>query len=99
MKSFYLLPAKENRLLFPGFSSLIFLIYPLTKIKNIMNTIHSINADTITFQIAETENMILAAKHLCHDVYLEVGYIKKPLANRIISYEHDASSSYIVALN
>jgi GNAT superfamily N-acetyltransferase len=64
-----------------------------------MNKIHLLNTDTTTFQIAETENMILAAKHLCHDVYLEVGYIKKPLANRIIPYEHDASSSYIVALN
>jgi hypothetical protein len=64
-----------------------------------MNTIRLLNTDTTTFQIAETENMILAAKHLCHDVYLEVGYIKNPLANRIIPYEHDASSSYIVALN
>ena len=62
-----------------------------------MNTI-LLNTDTITFQIAETENMILAAKHLCHDVYLEVGYIKKPFADRVIPYEHDASS-YIVALN
>jgi hypothetical protein len=64
-----------------------------------MNTIHSFKEHAITFQTAETQDMILAAKHLCHDVYLEVGFIKTPYDNRIVPYEHDNSSSYLVALD
>lgn len=64
-----------------------------------MNTIHPLYPDTIAFRVAETKKMILEAKHLCHDEYLRVGYISKPCVNRIIPYEYDKSSTYIVALN
>lgn len=64
-----------------------------------MSTIHSFDEHAITFETAETHEMILAAKHLCHDVYLEVGFIKTPCVNNILPYEHDSSSSYIAALN
>ena len=61
-----------------------------------MKNIHN---PTITFQVAETEKVILAAKHLCHDVYLQVGYIDKPCIGNIIPSGHDDLSTYIVALN
>ncbi len=54
---------------------------------------------TITYEVAMTKEMILAAKHLCHDVYLQSGYIDFSFPDRIIPYQYDASSLYIVALN
>ncbi|MBD0333530.1 MAG: GNAT family N-acetyltransferase, partial [Chitinophagaceae bacterium] len=36
---------------------------------------------------------------LCHDVYLQAGYIGKPLPDRVIPYEYDADAVYIVATN
>jgi hypothetical protein len=53
----------------------------------------------ITYEIAQSAEMICEAKQLCHDVYLQVGYIDKPLPGRIIPYQHDSASTYIVALN
>lgn len=65
-----------------------------------MKSIHSLRSlNSITYEIAETEKMIREAKHLCHDVYLQVGYIDKPFPGRIIPYEYDSTSVYIVALN
>src|SRR6185436_10337743 len=54
---------------------------------------------SITYEVAQTETMIRAAKNLCHDVYLQVGYIDQPLPDRIIPYEYDSVATYIVALN
>src|SRR5437773_82362 len=55
--------------------------------------------NNITYEVAQTETMIRTAKNLCHDVYLQVGYIDQPLPKRIIPYEYDSASTYIVALN
>lgn len=51
----------------------------------------------ITFSIADKEAMIHAAKRLCHDVYFEAGYIKRPFANGVIPHDHDEDSIYIIA--
>lgn len=51
----------------------------------------------ITYRVARTDQEILFAKRLCHDVYLEEGYIKGSFPNRIIPHEHDAESTYILA--
>jgi N-acyl-L-homoserine lactone synthetase len=56
------------------------------------------HAGTLRVQVADTPELILAAKNLCHDVYLQVGYIDKPLADRIIPYEFDNASTYLVAM-
>lgn len=61
------------------------------------NTIMQLQS-SLRVQIADTPELIRAAKNLCHDVYLQVGYIDKPLADRIIPYEYDSTSTYIVAL-
>ena len=53
----------------------------------------------ITYAVATTSEMVLAAKHLHHDVYLQMGYISKPYADRIIPLQHNGSTIYIVALN
>jgi len=49
-------------------------------------------------QIADTPELIRAAKNLCHDVYLHVGYIDAPYADRMIPYEYESTSTYIVAI-
>jgi N-acyl-L-homoserine lactone synthetase len=54
---------------------------------------------SITYEVAQSEAMIRAAKNLCHDVYLQAGYIDQPLSGRIIPYEYDSVATYIVALN
>jgi hypothetical protein len=64
-----------------------------------MKTTKSTDTATITFEIASSEEMILKAKQLCHDVYLQVGYIKEPLPGRMIPFEYEESSTYIVAIN
>ena len=64
-----------------------------------MNNAFAINPIPITFGIADTEAKISQAKQLCHDVYLDVGYIEAPYPNRIIPYELDSSSAYIIAMN
>jgi N-acyl-L-homoserine lactone synthetase len=53
----------------------------------------------ISYEIAESAEMISEAKHLCHDVYLQMGYIEKPFPGRVIPNEYDPTSIYIVALN
>lgn len=58
--------------------------------------LHSKNE--IIFQVAEDKKLIKKAKILCHDVYLEMGYIKKPYPNRIIPLRGRLRSFYIVAL-
>lgn len=58
--------------------------------------LHSKNG--INFQVARDKELIRKAKILCHDVYLEMGYIKKPYPNRIIPLKGRLRSFYIVAL-
>jgi hypothetical protein len=58
-----------------------------------------LTSGVISYNVASTNEMILAAKNLYHDVYLQRGYIKKPFHDRIIPFERDASSVYVVALN
>ena len=53
----------------------------------------------ITYQVATTKEMISQAKMLHHDVYLSMGYISTPFPDRIIPFEFDASTIYILALN
>jgi len=57
------------------------------------------SSGVIKYKIAYTKEMILAAKNLQHDVYLQIGYINKPFSDRIIPFERDACAIYIVALN
>ena len=64
-----------------------------------MNISDSTNSGKITFQVADTDKKIMQAKHLCHDVYLNIGYIDAPYPGKIIPYEYEASSTYIIALN
>jgi len=53
----------------------------------------------IRYTVATTSEMVLAAKHLHHDVYVQMGYISQPYADRVIPLERENSSRYIVALN
>jgi hypothetical protein len=53
----------------------------------------------VTYEVAQSAELILSAKNLCHDVYLQAGYIHQPLPGRIIPYEYDSVAFYIVALN
>ena len=53
----------------------------------------------IQYAIADTSELILAAKQLCHDVYLEHGYIDHAYPGKIIPNVQDDNAVYIVALN
>ena len=64
-----------------------------------MNISNSVHSGKITFQVADTNKKIIQAKHLCHDVYLNIGYIDAPYPGKIIPYEYEASSTYIIAMN
>ena len=64
-----------------------------------MNISDSVNPGKIIFQVADTEKKIIQAKHLCHEVYLNIGYIDAPYPGKIIPYEYEASSTYIIAMN
>ena len=64
-----------------------------------MNISDSVSSCKITFQVADTDKKMLQAKHLCHDVYLNIGYIDAPYPSRIIPFEYEASSTYIIAAN
>ena len=64
-----------------------------------MNISNSVHSGKITFQVADTHKKIMQAKHLCHDVYLNIGYIDSPYPGKIIPYEYEASSTYIIAMN
>ena len=64
-----------------------------------MNISNSVHSGKITFQVADTDKKIILAKHLCHDVYLNIGYIDAPYPGKIIPYEYEASSTYIIAMN
>ena len=64
-----------------------------------MNISNSVHSGKITFQVADTDKKIIQAKHLCHDVYLNIGYIEAPYPGKIIPYEYEASSAYIIAMN
>jgi hypothetical protein len=64
-----------------------------------MNISDSVNPGKITFQVADTGKEIMQAKHLCHDVYLNIGYIDAPYPGKIIPYEYESSSTYIIAMN
>jgi len=55
--------------------------------------------NTIIYKIANTPQLIFNAKRLCHDVYLQAGYIKEAFTGGIIPYPYDSSAVYIVALN
>lgn len=57
------------------------------------------SSDKIIYTVATSNEMIVAAKHLHHDVYLQMGYLGSPYTDRIIPFEHDDSSMYIVAIN
>jgi N-acyl-L-homoserine lactone synthetase len=52
----------------------------------------------ISFQVAETSGQLLEAKKLCHNVYLEAKFIKKPLAGGVIPHKHDTNSIYFIAV-
>lgn len=52
----------------------------------------------IIFQVAKDKKLIRKAKILCHDIYLERGYIEKPYPSRIIPLKGRLKSFYIVAL-
>jgi len=52
----------------------------------------------IHYEIADTPEMILAAKQLCHDVYLGHGYIDHPYTEKIIPNNSDETAVYFVAL-
>ena len=52
----------------------------------------------IHYEIADTPEMILAAKQLCHDVYLGHGYIDHPYTGKIIPNNSDETAVYFVAL-
>jgi len=54
--------------------------------------------NTIAFSIAGNQEAILQAKHLCHDVYLQMGYIDKPYPGHVLPGQ-DSDSTYIVATN
>jgi len=55
-------------------------------------------AGNVTYEVAESEALKLAAKALCHDVYLEFGYIEKRFPEGIIPEDrNDGESMYIVA--
>ena len=64
-----------------------------------MNISTSFHSGKITFQVADTNKKTIQAKHLCHDVYLNIGYIDAPYPGKIIPYEYEASSTYIIAMN
>ena len=53
----------------------------------------------IVYTVVTSNEMIVAAKHLHHDVYLQMGYLSKPYADRIIPFEYDDSSIYIAAID
>jgi hypothetical protein len=64
-----------------------------------MKTIYNKPENAISFQVAANKSIIVEAKQLCHDVYLNHKYIDAPYPGKIIPYTHDASSVYIVAIN
>jgi len=49
----------------------------------------------IAFNVAKSHSIVLQAKHLCHDVYLRMGYISHAYGDHIIPAERHAV--YIVA--
>lgn len=51
----------------------------------------------IIYKIAKNTDLKRKAQILCHDVYLEVGYIKKAFPERIIPFEEEKKSVWIVA--
>lgn len=53
----------------------------------------------ITYTVATSKELLLAATRLHHDVYLQMGYISKAFPDRIIPSQHDGATVYIVALN
>ncbi|MBA3827365.1 MAG: hypothetical protein H0X33_00360 [Taibaiella sp.] len=53
--------------------------------------------DNIIFRVADSAQLILKAKQLCHDIYLQQGYITRPYPNRIIPMG-DTNAVYIVAI-
>jgi hypothetical protein len=53
----------------------------------------------LTYSIALTDELCLKAKNLCHDVYLGVGYISESYPDRIIPFELDHASTYILAMD
>jgi N-acyl-L-homoserine lactone synthetase len=57
------------------------------------------SSNTISYEIARSADLIRDAKHLCHDVYLQAGYIDAPFPGNEIPHEYDAMSVYIVALD
>jgi len=54
--------------------------------------------DTISFNIPRNPGIILQAKRLCHDVYLQMGYIDRPCPGGVLP-GHDSDCTYIVAFN
>ena len=54
--------------------------------------------DAITFSIPRNQEIILQAKHLCHDVYLQMGYFDKAYPGGVLP-GHDNACTYIVAAN
>lgn len=53
----------------------------------------------IIYSIAITDEFIMKAKNLCHDVYLKTGYINEPYPDRIIPNDLEHASTYIVAID
>ena len=53
----------------------------------------------IRYKIADSDQEITLAKRLCHDVYLEFGYIEEKQPEGIIPNENDQYSKYIIALD
>ena len=52
----------------------------------------------VTFQIANSKSNLLAARHLCHDVYLNAGYINHSYQSRVIPGQSNPNDVFIVAI-
>jgi len=58
-----------------------------------------ISDSKISYQVAVSAKQIKEAKQLCHDVYLQMGYINESYPDKVIPYEFENAAIYIVALN
>ena len=53
----------------------------------------------VRFQIADTALLVLQARQLCHDIYLQSGYISEGFTAGLIPDAHADTNTYIVALS